>query len=75
MRVLLILNHEKSGNLRIVVNAHTKSLKKRVVSLLEGNKGREAFDLLVKQAEVEAYLVPGEKADIKPAVTLIEDLL
>jgi len=75
MKVLLILNHEKNGGLRIIVNVHTSPLRKKVVSLLEKNKGREAFDLLVKKAEVEHYLVPGEKTDIKPAVTLIEDLL
>jgi len=75
MKVLLILNHEKAGGLRIIVNVHTRPLRKKVVSLLEENKGREAFDLLVKKAEVAHYLVPGEKTDIKPAVTLIEDLL
>ena len=75
MKVLLVLNNAKSGNLRVVVNAHTSSLKKKVVSLLEENKGREAFDLLIKEAEVEQYLVPGEETDIKAGVTLIEDLL
>ncbi len=75
MKVLLILNHEKAGSLRIIVNVHTGPLRKKVVSLLEENKGREAFDLLVKKAEVEHYLVPGEKTNIKPALTLIEDLL
>ena len=75
MKALLIVNNEKAGKLNVIVNVRAHSLKKRVISLLEEDKGREAFDLLVKEAEVERYLVPGEQTDVKPGVTLIEDLL
>ena len=75
MKVLLILNQEKTKGLRIIVSVNSASLKEKIISLLEANRDREAFDLLVKKAEVEAYLPPGEKAVIRPSVTLIEDLL
>jgi len=75
MQVLLILNRGKESNLRIIVNVHTNQLKEKLISLLEDNKDRDAFDLLIKEAEVESYLAPGEKVCIRPSVTLIEDLL
>jgi len=76
MKVLLILNGRRGSNhLRVMVNVHSKTLKDKVISLLEENRDREAFDLLVKKAEVDTYLSPGRKVAIRPAVTLIEDLL
>lgn len=75
MQVLLVLNRQGAQNVRIIVKAHTKSLKEKVISLLEKEKEREAFDLLYKNAEVETYLDPGQKPDIKPLVTLFEDEL
>ena len=73
MQVLLILKSKEGA--RIIVNVRAKSLKEKLVSLLEEDRDREAFDLLIKKAEVEAYLAPGQKTHIRPAVTLIEDLL
>ena len=75
MQVLLILNRKDSKEVRVIVRVQTKSLKEKLVSLLKADRDREAFDLLMKKAEVEAYLHPGQKAHIRPAVTLIEDLL
>ena len=75
MQILLILNKQPSQEMRVIVRVHQKSLRKKVVSLLEGNRDREAFELLLKKAEVETYLKPGEKAHIRPVLTLIEDLL
>ena len=75
MKVLLIINKKHSEDLRVLVNVQTRDLKEKVLALLEANKDREAFDLLVKKAEVDSYLAPGEKASIRPALTLIEDLL
>lgn len=75
MQVLLVLNRQGAKNVRIIVKAHTKSLRDRVVSLLENDKDREAFNLLYKSAEVETYLSPGQKLQKKPLVTLIEDEL
>jgi hypothetical protein len=76
MKVLLIFSGKRSSeHLRVMVNVHGRPLKDKVISLLEENKDREAFDLLVKKAEVDSYLSPGRKTTIRPAVTLIEDLL
>lgn len=75
MQILLILNKQQSKEMRVIVNVHQKLLRQKVVSLLEENKDREAFDLLLKKAEVETFLKPGQKVHIRPAVTLIEDLL
>lgn len=75
MQVLLILNRQHAKEVRVIVSVQAKSLKDKVVSLLEQDQDREAFDLLMKKAEVEAYLQPGQKAHIRPALTLIEDLL
>ena len=75
MTVLLILNREEAKGVRVMVNVHTKSLKQRVIFLLEQGRDRAAFDLLLKEAEVESYLPPGKKARLRPDVTLIEDLL
>ena len=75
MQVLLILNRQYSKEVRVIVSVQAKSLKEKVVSLLEKDQDREAFDLLIKKAEVKAYLPPGQKAHIRPALTLIEDLL
>lgn len=75
MQVLLILKSKDAQGARIIVNVRAKSLKEKLVSLLEEDRDREAFDLLIKKAEVGAYLAPGQKMHIRPAVTLIEDLL
>ena len=75
MQVLLILKNKDAQGARIIVNVRTKSLKEKLAALLEEDRDREAFDLLIKKAEVSAYLAPGQKTRIRPAVTLIEDLL
>lgn len=76
MQILLVVNQKGSKGskyMRVIVKAHTKFLRERVISLLENDKSREAFDLLVKNAEVETYLAPGQEPAIKPAVTLVEN--
>ena len=60
MHALLIMN-ENGGSLRVMVRLREKRIKDRVVSLLEGNKSREALALLKAQAEVETYLPAGSK--------------
>ena len=75
MDVLLVVNRQGSKYMRVMVKAHTKLLKEKVISLLEKDKSREAFDLLVKKAEVETYLAPGQEPPRRPAVTLVEDEL
>ncbi|MBI3601482.1 MAG: hypothetical protein HY209_01100 [Candidatus Omnitrophica bacterium] len=76
MRALLILKGSKtSEKLRIIVKLNQKDLKDRVITLLEENKDREAFDILYKEAQVETYLAPGERIPIRPVVTLSEEPL
>ena len=74
MKVLLILHSktEPGGFGRLRVNVKTRSLKEKIISLLEEDREGEAFKLLLKKAEVDAYLAPGQKPDIRPVVTLIE---
>ena len=76
MKVLLILNQKKDVETRrFIVNVKTKLLKDQLISLLEEERNREAFNLLLKKAQVETYLAPGQEAPVRPAVTLIEDWL
>ena len=75
MNALLILDDDNVTNLRILVTVRDKQLKDRVISLLEENRGKEAFDLLKTKAEVKAHLPKGSKLLTQPQVILIEDLL
>jgi len=75
MNALLILNNDNVTNLRVLVTVKEKRLKERVISLLEENRRKEAFDLLKAKAEVIAYLPRGTKLPVQPQVTLIEDML
>lgn len=59
MDALLVLNNENIKNCRVLVHIYSKQLKERVITLLEQDKGCEAFDALVKYAQVKAYL-PGD---------------
>lgn len=75
MNALLILDNENVTNLRVLVTVKEKQLKDRVITLLEENRGKEAFNLLRSKAEVTAYLPRGSKLPTQPQVTLIEDML
>lgn len=75
MNVVLVLNRQGAKDFRIMVRLHTSKLKKRVTRLLEEDKGKEAFDLMLKEAEVIDYLPSGKKPAVKPAMIMIEDLL
>ena len=75
MNALLILDNDNVTNLRVLVTVSEKKLKERVISLLEQNRGKEAFNLLKSRAEVKAYLPRGTKLPAQPQVTLIEDML
>lgn len=75
MNVLLVLDNDNVTNLRVLVTVSEKQLKDRVISLLEENRGKEAFNLLKSKAEVKAYLPRGSKLPVAPEVTLIEDML
>jgi len=73
MHVLLVLNRKGAQNVRVIVRAHTRYLRERIVNLLEEDRDREAFELLYKKAEVETYLNPGERPSKTPLMTLVED--
>ena len=75
MNALLVLENNNVTNLRVLVTVTEKKLKEQVISLLEENRGKEAFDLLKSKAEVKAYLPGGSKLPVTPEVILIEDML
>ena len=75
MNALLVLENDNVTNLRVLVTVTERKLKDQIISLLEQNRGREAFDLLKSRAEVRAYLPRGSRLPVNPEVTLIEDLL
>lgn len=73
MRVLMVLN-QSTREMRVLVNLKERRTQNRVISLLEENRGREAFALLCSKAEVEAYFPLGSRLNIRPDVTLFEDM-
>lgn len=75
MNVILVLNKNRTEAVRIAVKLRTKVLRKKVITLLEEDKGREAFELLLARAEVTDFLPPGRKPSEKPEIILMEDLL
>lgn len=75
MNVLLVLDHVKANDVRILVRLREKKLKEQVIKLLETDKAREAFDILRSRAEVKAYLPRGMKPPVRLDMTLFEDML
>lgn len=75
MIALLVLDNDNVTNLRVLVTLNKKEHKEKVISLLERNCGKEAFDLLKSKAEVKSYIPHGSKLTVTPEVTLIEDML
>lgn len=73
MRVLLIF-YQDAREMRVMVNLKERRMRERVVSLLENDCGREAFDLLRTKAEVEAYFPFGARSKVRPDMTLFEDM-
>ncbi len=75
MKAILVINDNNVQNLRIMVDLAEEDLKEQVISLLEQDRGREAFDILKSRAEVVAYLPAGRKPPARAEVTLFEDML
>jgi hypothetical protein len=65
----------RDNSLFVVVRLEKGRLKDRVLSLIEANRVREAFDLLRRHAEFEDCLFPGSRLEVLPQLTLIEDFL
>ncbi len=76
MDALLVLNNDNIKNCRVLVQITQKQLRRRIIALLDENKGDEAFDVLVKEAEVMAYLPAETPPPRMPLlITLDEQLL
>ena len=75
MNVVLILNRKAAKDVRVVVHLQTKTLKEKVIALLEEDRAREAFELMLLKAKVVDYLPSGKKPSVKPEMILMEDLL
>ncbi|MBF0387849.1 MAG: hypothetical protein HQL20_08340 [Candidatus Omnitrophica bacterium] len=69
----MILN-QNTKEIRVMVKLKEARMKSAVISLLEDNRGREAFELLRSKAEVEAYFPVGSRLRVRPDVTLFEDM-
>ena len=75
MNVVLVLNRKEAQDVRVVVNLQTKTLREKVIALLEEDRCREAFELMLLKAKVIDYLPPGKKPSVRPKMILMEDLL
>ncbi len=60
--------------MRVLVKLKERRMKTAVVSLLEQNRGREAFQLLKNEAEVEDFFPLGARPAVRPDITLFEDM-
>ena len=74
---MLFLNKHKGEDLNAGNDDKIKRSNKEPGSLflLEKDRGREAFELMLKRAEIADYLPPGRKPVQKPSMILMEDLL
>ncbi len=75
LKVLLILNRGQNHDMKVLIRLHTQELMDDVRSLMDQKREREAFDLVFAKGEVIDYIPAGRKTIIKPAYTLIEDIL
>ena len=75
MKVLLVLNNTELKNVRVMVQLTKKRVIQDVIGLLEQDKGKEVFDIVMREGQVVDYYPFGKRLAEKPAVTLIEDIL
>jgi len=75
MKAILVLDNEKVQNVRVMVQLTKKKFIEQVISLLEEDKAREAFEILRTKGELVDYLPRGRKPSSRPEVTLFEDML
>jgi len=69
------LDNDKVQNFRVMVQLTKKKCIEKVISLLEEDRAREAFELLVTKGEVLDYLPRGRKPQGRAEITLFEDML
>ena len=75
MRAILVLDNNKVQNVRVMVRLTKKKFIEQVISLLEEDKAREAFEILRTKGELVDYLPRGRKPSGRPEITLFEDML
>ncbi|MEW5896027.1 MAG: hypothetical protein AB1650_09785 [Candidatus Omnitrophota bacterium] len=75
MKILLVFNNNELKNVRVMVRLTKKRVIRQVVDLLDQEKEREVFDIVMREGEVLDYYPWGRQLDEKPVVTLIEDIL
>ncbi len=76
MDALLVLNNKDVKDCKVLVKLTKKHFKDQVLSLLEKDMGKEAFSILLKEADVRAYLPQEVDPPRTPLlITLHEDML
>lgn len=74
MNALVVLKRKGALGVKVMVELHTKSLRKEVVLLLKQGKKREALSLIISKALVKACIPEGSEPDIKPDLILEEEI-
>jgi len=75
MNVVLVLNRENARNVRVMVTLSKSKLKQKVAKLMENDKVKEAFNLMLREADMTDYLPPGSSPSVKPNMILMEDFI
>lgn len=75
MKAILVLDNHNVTNFRVMVELTKRKFIEQVISLLEADRAKEAFEILRTKGEVVEYLPRGRKVLGKPQVTLFEDML
>jgi hypothetical protein len=73
MNILLILNNTEIKNFRVMVRLTKKEVIRQVVTMMEQDRTKEVFDLVMREAEGIDYFPAGKRLSEIPAVTLTED--
>ena len=58
---MIFNNRGEMADKKILVRLHSRELIREVNHLITGEKRREAFDLIISEAEVIAYIPAGQK--------------
>lgn len=75
MDILLVMSQRRRHDMRILVKLHSETLNQEVRQLLLSHQNRQAFQLVLKRAEVAEYLPEGTNPGILTDLILFEDLL
>lgn len=75
MRALLIVNQGGDKDVKVIVRLQAKTLIRQVNRLMLESNGKEAFNILLKKAEVEGFIPPGRKVSNVPELIFVRDVL